>query len=1047
MDDLFEEINCRSKSDSIVMRLLRSAMDEAHEKVQSQNGPIEFLHERSKFYELAAILVDGSLNIVEEEEDIQETNREEMLSDLTEIKHWLQRRIAEMRILIIEKDKELMERVENELKLRRAAELNARELAYLREKLETERTKGADLPDYIPSSEEIEDDRAQGGDIRELKSSVDQQVLNIKQKLEDERKTLTRRIRGRSSRSFDSELYSKLFDEDIHTGSGWMKDKVFGHDHVSGFKSLKNSINPGKNNVMIQQMSSDIDILKGTLDLAFGRMRNAEVFPLEKQWTWSIEKDVIVISVKGFINDIQQNFKTGFEKRGWSLPVGFSREKWTELINNARALHDELSALCSQGRIEEKGLEMHELSGFPSSIKRTTSEPLPEVSPKVPEKDSDPGGSHYVAKMVKNHESFIQKQRKCEEWNWLAREVLRRQGPSSIKRDKDPDELESRIRKVIERLDNLMMWDGNPGYNKGFCDKTAVLETSLTKIDRTANENINAGSGVDLSNEIRKLEQERDDLKLQSFIIEEIFLLILVGFAKSLYLELLNENNESLIRGDSHNLSVNDSEDHHGVKIDDLQIQKAGESEEETACEILQHYLESSIRENVYAVYFQQTVIELDTNIKQNADDYLVKQELMEVVFGETLQCIEKSGNLVIRQLQIEIEGFETLIDNLHSSDKVPETVGSLLKEDIYIVYFRELFNRLRTEIDAYNIEILIKDEIYQFVLVALVKEFFVTIGQSETWNQVQISKDFPPTKLDMHPEQTLIEKPDSYSRNCNIEEIVNTSNQTKELRDHCVEVAEDDSMELLSYDVERTFGTESELLEISSDKLLESKASVPHMENSSGSIAKDQKEDDHQALIHPTEGVDSEGQYAYEEENQQNRSVFSPVVGFQRLVVDFEQMVHKKLESYCLRVETLKRQTNGLAHLAASIRKKKSLYKKAFITRSRNLQLAETEVDLLGNQVDRLLCLLENIYLILRQNSTVLSPYFGVSRIMFCINAGLCKILKHYIRLTSLLHCFLLPLFPLLQVLLSVCRLNDCTMQVLDMLKTIKKELAEGAA
>ncbi|CDP04354.1 unnamed protein product [Coffea canephora] len=204
-------------------------MDEAHEKVQSQNGPIEFL-QRSKFYELAAILVDGSLNIVEEEEDIQETNRKKMLSDLTEIKHWLQRRIAEMRILIIEKDKELMERVENELKLRRAAELNARDLAYLREKLETERTKGADLPDYIPSSEEIEDDRAQGGDICELKSSVDQQVLNIKQKLEDEHQILTRRIRGRSS-------------------------------------------------------SFEIDILKGTLDLAFKMLQSAEVFPLEKQWT------------------------------------------------------------------------------------------------------------------------------------------------------------------------------------------------------------------------------------------------------------------------------------------------------------------------------------------------------------------------------------------------------------------------------------------------------------------------------------------------------------------------------------------------------------------------------------------------------------------------------------------------------------------------------------------------------------------------------------------------------------------------------------------
>ncbi|KAL0382646.1 UNVERIFIED_CONTAM: hypothetical protein Scaly_0551900 [Sesamum calycinum] len=103
MEDLFGQIECRTKSDSIVMRILRSAMDEAHEKLQSDDGPIEFLHERSTFYELAAILVEGGLSIVEEETEIPESSSDKILADLKDIRHWLQGRIQDMKRLIVEK--------------------------------------------------------------------------------------------------------------------------------------------------------------------------------------------------------------------------------------------------------------------------------------------------------------------------------------------------------------------------------------------------------------------------------------------------------------------------------------------------------------------------------------------------------------------------------------------------------------------------------------------------------------------------------------------------------------------------------------------------------------------------------------------------------------------------------------------------------------------------------------------------------------------------------------------------------------------------------
>lgn len=907
MEDLFGEINCRSRSDSIVMRLLRSAMDEAHEKVQSQNGPIEFLHERSKFYELAAILVDSGLNIVEEEADIQETSRQKMLSDLTEIKDWLQRRIEEMRNSIIEKDKELMERVENELKLRRALELNERELVYLREKLE--RTQSEDLTNFIRSSQEIQDE-AQGGDICELKNSVDQQVSSIKQKLEDERKSLisTRRMRGRSSRSSDSELFSKLFDEDRQSGSGSIEDKIFGDNHFSGIKSQKNLFNPGKNNIMIQQMSSDIDILKETLDLAFGRMQTAEMFPLEKQWRWSIEKDTIVVSVKGFINGIQQIFRPEFEKSGDCIPSGFSSKKWSELINDVRDLHDELNSLCSQGKVEEKISNMHELSVPPASVQRTNSEPIPEVFSKVLEKDSDPSGSHYVAKMVKNHESFIQKQREREEWNWLAREIFQRKGSSSVKRDKDPDELETRIQKAIKKLNNLIRWDDNIGIDKGFCDNESILEASITKIDGAATERINDGNGADLSNAIRELKQERDELKLQILIIEEVYLLLFGGFAKSLNLKLFKDDNENLIISDSHGLSMNDAEDGHGVATYNLHNEKSGKLEKE----FLQHYLKSSIREDVLAVYFQETVLEWNNNMESNADDYLVKEEIWRIVFGESMQCIAHSGNMIISRLQMDIEGFETPLVNLPCSSMLPETIGGLLKEDVYIVYLRELLNAWRTEIDACYMEILIKEDIYQFVMIELMKESYVTTGQFKTSEQMKFSKDFPsPAMLGYLEEKNLIEKPDSCFEQWKEEEIKSTSSQTKEQSEQCHEVAEDDSIKLLSNDDVRTSSKVSEKLEISFDRLLKNKALVYDMQDNSSRTLEDKKEDDYQAQVHLAEEVESERQHTYcqPEENevlQQNSSVLSLLMGFHEVLVDFQHMVHKKLEFNYLRYLTL---------------------------------------------------------------------------------------------------------------------------------------------
>jgi hypothetical protein len=269
MDELFGGMDgrCRvSITDSTMMWIVHQAMDKAHEKVKSKEGVVERLNEISKFYELAVMQLEGCLKFVEEETDscILESNYEEVLADLKEIRDRLHGRLRESELAISDKDRELTERVENEMKLRQALELKEREVVSLRADLEIERKKSEGIEEFVEDRDI--------GEFCELKNSVDQQVWNIKQKL------------GPDSYELIDEERSKGID-----------------------------------NKRIEQMGLDIDMLKETLDLAFEKMQRAiflsEMGPLEQQWRWSVEKDTISICIKGLMSSIQESFEEKVRKQ------------------------------------------------------------------------------------------------------------------------------------------------------------------------------------------------------------------------------------------------------------------------------------------------------------------------------------------------------------------------------------------------------------------------------------------------------------------------------------------------------------------------------------------------------------------------------------------------------------------------------------------------------------------------------------------------------------------------------------------------------------
>lgn len=353
MEEYLGEMDCKNRSDSIMMRLLRSAMDKAHRKVQSKDGPIECLHQRSKFYEFAIIQIEGSLKLIQEETDnsrIPEINRENMISGLMELKHSLHSRLKEMKASIISKDRELIE-------LKQALELKENELFKLRSILDQlERTKSGGIQDFaMLIGDQVKDD----GDICTLKNSVDQQVLSIKQRLEDERMNFSS-VSSLSRRTSYGEGEFEVFDE--------MPRRNLVFDNYTEIKPLTELLLRQERHIVIEQMSSDIDILKGTLDHAFGRMQNVEARPLEKEWKWGIERECISILLKGFIKDLNQNFQEELinSSNSWldesalreDLYVVFLREmvkEWKENVEicvGESLLKEELNRIVFDERIK-----------------------------------------------------------------------------------------------------------------------------------------------------------------------------------------------------------------------------------------------------------------------------------------------------------------------------------------------------------------------------------------------------------------------------------------------------------------------------------------------------------------------------------------------------------------------------------------------------------------------------------------------------------------------------------------------------------------------
>ncbi|KAJ0229576.1 WPP domain associated protein [Hirschfeldia incana] len=370
MKDIMKEVEGKVKfsmADSTMMLLVQQAMDKAHEKIKTKHGLLLRLNAISLFYELAVLQLETCLNFVQQETDNLESNHEEVVRDLRKIKDRLHHRLLETELAILEKDRELLERSENEASLRNVLESKETELVHLQD-LERKR-----------SSNEI------GEEFFELKSSVDHQVMNLRQKLETE--------------------YDGLGKET---------------EDPSGV---------------------DIDVLKGTMDLAFNKMHHAiflsELGPIEQSWRWSIERDTMGLLIKGFMSGLEE------EKKKVMMVV-----KDYEL-----GFKDRVCLIRREVECLESQIFIHISSSSPRAITTSSTpsidcEVVNDEKEEENEQEGEDSSNYPVSKLIKSHESIIR--RKSEELVPPKIESIKRQrscNSSSSKRALDD---------IVAGLDSLM---------------------------------------------------------------------------------------------------------------------------------------------------------------------------------------------------------------------------------------------------------------------------------------------------------------------------------------------------------------------------------------------------------------------------------------------------------------------------------------------------------------------------------------------------------------------------------------------------------------
>ncbi|CAK7325472.1 unnamed protein product [Dovyalis caffra] len=772
-------------------------------------------------------------------------------------------------------------------------------------------------------------------------------------------------------------------------------------------------------------------------------MQNAiflsELEPTEQQLGWTIEKDVIVILIKGFMGDIQENFTA--EVRSWQKQVSIGLSKrLSDLMKEITCLQEELVPL-SMSRSSREGKISLKMRGK-SSSEGDISNILDDFNGRVGKidetkqlsiEDSEEDTATHVTKMIKSHETIIR--RKSEELKSQKREILKEKGCSYSRRsEKGPVSPRQRFRDVTEKLGNLLHWRANLGETFGYHGVEDHEETSSTKrmcnfdmIEQAKFHEIDASEKVnsisishdaneELQNEIRKLKMEKEDANLQNVIVEDVYITLLEGLVHECSAELNSYDIAIPVREgiSEHILKETINEWDAKIQGDEIEDQiteemfylvsrealkdcgstldsvltECREARAESSC-LQEHNLEGTLREEIFITFFEEIFKEWNEAIERYDGESIVREDMYQIAFEETIRDMADTANHIGSKFK-EIEYPENSVDWFPQGNSFLEYVEHSVKEDVFMVFLKEMSTEWKAEIDSYDFENLIREDIFLLIVMEAMAEAHTISGETEAQDHFKILEDFTSADelhriLEIGKEKHLIQEQDSLPKHENLKCRANPAMKKYNTPPDVVALKQEElnklqQMRELSTEIDSTSISVCSKVKKALEQVAMSKGLLRELRSSLGVAVEDIESFDDQ--ITPTMPFLSNVQPSRLQPEQNEEVKYD--------LVDKFNFPLRKFFAVSDRVEEAIHYLNPLVELVALQRREDWLYKKGFIRRCENLRTAETEVDLLGDQVDVLLGLLEKIYRTLHHYSPALQQYFEVSDILKMIEEEL---------------------------------------------------------
>ncbi|KDP44356.1 hypothetical protein JCGZ_20036 [Jatropha curcas] len=711
-----------------------------------------------------------------------------------------------------------------------------------------------------------------------------------------------------------------------------------------------------------------------------------------------------------------------------------------------KCLNDDLEALClsqsnHEGKIylgpRERSLSEEDIHGKPQNSTLRVEKVYQQKE--VEEENTEDDAVTFVAKMIKNHESFIKK--KSREAQKIKRENTGEKGCSSPKREEDLIKPRRKIQDVIIRMENLINWNAKLGESFGEYEGTDHEKSYFTRQEKSQIDHsedgqekvktISMSNAVnELQNEIKILKEEKEDASLQMMILEKTYAALFEGFInessnyiysydleilirESMHEDLLekvvNEWNEQIesdqlgvqIREDINYIVFSEAAKDFGSTLDSA-LAEYVDARDERSC--LEDYnIEGKLREEISSVFFGETCKEWNEFIERSGIENLIKEDIYQIGLEEThrdianttdhIICTFKEGILEgklieeisgllfvelwkewnevversVTESHVREEMHEIQIEDLRDTANIDNCFASKLnevknlencicffncnesfqaiehsaKDDVCMVFLREMFKDWKKEIDAQNFECLIGEEIFLLAIVETMKEAGASYREAAAQDHFKTSEGFiSDDKLDrsqeVSGEDILVQKQDSLLTCIKFEEdlIQSISSEIMQYDAHYHSIQKKhenlDKLKIsqaLFTEMGGTLSSVSSKVEKALEQIALSKALLDELRTCVGVTGEGiERVDDWTAFSDAKRPSLSQPKESKEVKVISHYSAFKPIMEFLQVFADFKCRVEKKLELHTLRLEEAMDYLNPLAELVARQRRKQWL-------------------------------------------------------------------------------------------------------------------------